>query len=339
MQLWPELLYPVRAHSFAACPDVGVLADDRRGVAAQFEDQALGPGGAGDGPAGLRAAGEADDGHLVGSAQQRAHLAAAVQQLYRLRGHARLQEQGHDRGGGGRCLRRSLDECGVARGERGSELVREEVRGGVEGGDGEGHPGRCAIGEGGVADAALPACDGQGLAADVARLGGAHREGVRDPVDLAESVLERFAQLQGEEAGQPLAVGRGGAGCSVQDVRAQGGGEAGHRAGRGTGVGESVGDLLPRRRGRPADNPAQVRACSGHRGTVATPLAGDVGRRFGHRRVRPGLEKGIEHEISPRKPLSGTGGLLCGSACNVRAPTRGGKRAVRGSFEAKGEGA
>ena len=201
MQLWPELLYPVRAQTAAAA---AMSASSQTMVAAlppSSRTRRLAPGGPGHGGAGGGAAGEADHADLGRRAQRRADLAAAVQQLHGLGGR-RLEQQRDDGRGDGRGLRRRLDDRGVAGGERRAELVREQVGRGVERGDGQRHAGRRPVGQRGVADAARPAGHRQHVAADLAGLGRAHGEGVGDPVDLAAAVLDRLAELQGDQPGE-----------------------------------------------------------------------------------------------------------------------------------------
>ena len=108
----------------------------------------------------------------------------------------------------------------------------QQVRRSVEGRDGQRHAGGRPVGERGVPDAAGPARDRQQLAADLACLGRADRQGVGDPVDLAAAVLDRLAQLQREQRGQPVAPFRGGGRRSVQDVGPGGRSQPGHGRGR-----------------------------------------------------------------------------------------------------------
>lgn len=83
----------------------------------------------------------------------------------------------------------------------------EEVGRCVERRDGQCHSGGRPVGEGGVADAGVPAGHGQGLAVDAAGLGRADRERGGHPFDLGAAVLDGFAQFKGEKAGEPVAVG------------------------------------------------------------------------------------------------------------------------------------
>ena len=85
----------------------------------------------------------------------------------------------------------------------------EKVRWGVEGRDGQRDTGWCAIGQGGVAHPARPARHGQHLAVYLSGLGGGDAEGVGDAIHLAEAVLDRLAQLQGQQARDVAAAGKG----------------------------------------------------------------------------------------------------------------------------------
>ena len=79
-----------------------------------------------------------------------------------------------------------------------------------------------AVGEGGVAHAAGPAGHRQDLATDVPGLGGRDGEGVGDPQDLGAAVLDRFAELQGEQPGEVVAAAQRFGGRAAQDVGAGG---------------------------------------------------------------------------------------------------------------------
>ena len=81
MQLWPELLKPVRAHWVAAIGEVRVLADDRRGVATELEHQSFPGAGACDCVAGRGAPGEADGCDDRATGEDGPELGAAVQDL------------------------------------------------------------------------------------------------------------------------------------------------------------------------------------------------------------------------------------------------------------------
>ena len=249
--------------------DVRVLADDRGRVAAQLEHQALAPGGARHRVAGGRAAGEADHRDLVRRAQPGADLAVPVQQLHRLGGIPASSSSSTTAAELAGACGGALTIVRVPGGERRAELVREQVRRGVERRDGQRHPRGRPVGQRGVPDAAVPARHRQQLTADPARLGRADRQGVGDPVDLAAAVLDRLAELEGEQGGQlgravPPPAGRPGPG----PARAAGASRA------------TAGRRVPRVAGRPPDVVrAGLRRAADHAPQVrAGPLA-PTGRR------------------------------------------------------------
>ncbi len=267
----------------AARGDIGVVADDCRGIAAQFEHESLGSGGPGHGRSGGDAAGEADHADRGRRAQALADIAASVQQLHGLRRGAGLEQQRDDGRGHGRGLRRRLDDRGVAGRERRAELVGEEVGRRVERGDGQRHPDRRPVGQRGVADATGPAGDRQDVAADLAGLGRAHGQRVGHPVQLATAVFDRLAQFEGDEPGNGGPVLDGQRGRALEDRGPGRRGQPGDGPGGVGSVGKGRVDVGRLRLGRAADRRPQVGPDSLEDRTAVGPLPSKVGRR--HDRV------------------------------------------------------
>ena len=84
MQLWPELLYPVRAHTCAAAPTSASSQTIVAALPPSSSTRRLRPAARATASPVADAAGEADHRDLVRRAQRGADVAAAVQQLDRL---------------------------------------------------------------------------------------------------------------------------------------------------------------------------------------------------------------------------------------------------------------
>ncbi len=184
--------------------DVSVFADDRRGVAAQLQDETLGTRRSGHCCSRGSAAGETDDINVLQFAKGRTNLAAAMEQLYGLNRGTGLQQKRDKRGRGRRGLRRRLDDRRITCGEGGAKLVGQQIGRSVEWRDGQRHSSRCPVRHGRVTHATSPSRHWQQFAANLARFGGTDRECVPDAVHLAAAVLERLAQLEGDEMGEVL---------------------------------------------------------------------------------------------------------------------------------------
>ena len=208
MQLWPELLYPVRAHTRAAA---AMSASSQTIVAAlppSSSTRRLAPAARA-----TAAPVAALPVKLITATSSAAHSRAPTSPppCSSCTASAGIPASSSS----STTAAELAGACGgaltivrVPGRERRAELVREQVRRGVERRDGQRDARGRPVGQRGVTHAAAPARDRQQLAADPARLGRADRQGVGDPVDLPAAVLDRLAELEREQRGE---LGRGAA--------------------------------------------------------------------------------------------------------------------------------
>ena len=212
------------AHEDAACGQlqVRVGTDDGGVVAAELgmeRLQVLG-GDAAQGDAGLDAAGDRDHVHAVGGGEERADAGTlAGQHLVGRRRQAAVLEdarQAQQRQG---AVAGRLADDGVAGAERRRHLVRVQLQGVVEGGDG-GHDadgladrhGHVPLRTGHRVHRHLPAEEPLGLLAEAA-------DDARRGVHLLAGLADGLAVLLGQHAGDVLALGHEAIGAGDEDAR------------------------------------------------------------------------------------------------------------------------
>jgi len=107
--------------------EIGVRADDGRGVASKLENGPLRAGRPGDGCPGAGASRECDRVHCVGGDKSAPNAGVTVEKLNSLLGKAGLEEDLDKARTDGRSLRRRLHDGCVAGCEARRRLVRQQI--------------------------------------------------------------------------------------------------------------------------------------------------------------------------------------------------------------------
>ncbi len=186
--------------------EVGVVVDDRRVVAAQFQRDPAKAAGGPDRDAGAARAGEADEIDARIRDQRSADVGTAIDDVEHAGRQAgfdyQLDQTVHDQRG----LRRGFQHHRVAGGDRWRDLVGGQIEGRVEGGNGGDHADRKAHEHRELARSHRAAVQRHVTGLDANRLLCRQQHGLERAPDLRLGILDRLAGFARHQLGEPLRI-------------------------------------------------------------------------------------------------------------------------------------